>query len=121
MTITLDHTIVPAYDKEASARFFAQIFGLKSGTHGEHFATVNVNDTLTLAFADYKTVDPHHYAFHVSDQEFDAIFARVQQAGLEYSSDPMHRNKGEISHRNGGRAFYFYDIDGHNMEILTRV
>ena len=29
MTIVLDHTIVPARDKEESARFFARIFGLE--------------------------------------------------------------------------------------------
>ncbi|WP_315790727.1 VOC family protein [Fischerella sp. JS2] len=120
MTITLNHTIVPARDKEAAARFFAQIFGLKVEPSVGHFAAVRVNDTLTLDFDDREEFESHHYAFHVSDEEFDAIFARIKKAGLEYSSDPMHRNKNQINHRNGGRGFYFYDPDGHNLELLTR-
>lgn len=120
MTITLNHTIVPARDKKASAEFFARIFDLKVEPTVGHFAAVRVNDTLTLDFADEEEFDSHHYAFHVSDQEFDAIFTRVQEAGLEYSSDPMHQNKGQINHRKEGRGFYFYDPNGHNLELLTR-
>ena len=120
MTITLNHTIVPARDKEASAEFFASIFGLKVESPVGYFAAVPINDRLTLDFADREEFESHHYAFHVSDSEFDAIFARVQEAGLEYSSDPMHQNKGQINHRKGGRGFYFYDPNGHNLELLTR-
>jgi catechol 2,3-dioxygenase-like lactoylglutathione lyase family enzyme len=119
MTITLNHTIVPARDKNAAAQFFARIFGLQVESIG-HFPAVRVNDTLTFDFDNREEFESHHYAFHVSDEEFDAIFARVKEAGLEYSSDPMHRNKGQINHRNGGRGFYFYDPDGHNLEVLTR-
>ncbi len=119
MAIALNHTIVPAHDKEASAKFFAHIFGLKVESVGP-FAAVRVNDTLTLDFADREKFESHHYAFHVSDDEFDAIFARVKEAGLEYSSDPMHQNKGQFNYRKGGRGFYFYDPNGHNLELLTR-
>jgi catechol 2,3-dioxygenase-like lactoylglutathione lyase family enzyme len=120
MTITLNHTIVPAHDKEASAQFFAQIFGLKVDPPFSHFAVVRVNDQLTFDFDNRENFESHHYAFHVSDEEFDAIFARVQEIGLQYSSDPMHQNQGEINHRKGGRGFYFYDPNGHNLELLTR-
>jgi catechol 2,3-dioxygenase-like lactoylglutathione lyase family enzyme len=85
-----------------------------------HFAVVRVNVSLTLDFANSEEFDPHHYAFHVSDQEFDASFARVKEAGLEYSSDPMHRNKGQINHIKGNRGFYFLDSNGHNLKLLTR-
>ncbi|MGH2415310.1 MAG: VOC family protein [Microcystaceae cyanobacterium] len=120
MTITLNHTIVPAHDKKASAQFFADIFGLKVESFVGHFAAVQVNDTLTLDFADREEFESHHYAFQVSDAEFDAIFARVKKAGLSYSSDPMHQNPGQINHRGGGRGFYFLDPNGHNLELLTR-
>ncbi len=120
MTITLNHTIVPARDKQASAEFWARIFGLKVESPVGHFAVVRVNDTLTLDFAERSVFESHHYAFHVSDEKFETIFARVREAGLEYSSDPMHQNKGEINHRKGGRGFYFYDSNGHNLELLTR-
>ncbi|BAY22087.1 glyoxalase/bleomycin resistance protein/dioxygenase [Calothrix sp. NIES-2100] len=121
MTITLNHTIVPARDKEASAQFFASIFNLKVESGVGHFAAVRINDTLTLDFAASDVFESHHYAFHVSDEEFDAIFARVKEKGIEYSSDPMHQNKGQINHRKQGRGFYFYDPNGHNLELITRV
>ena len=120
MTIILNHTIVPVRDKQASAQFFAKIFGLAVEPGVGHFVAVRVNDTLTLDFADREEFEPHHYAFHVSDSEFDAIFARVQEAGISYSSDPMHENLGQINHRRGGRGFYFFDPNGHNLELLTR-
>ena len=79
MAITLNHTIVPAHDKEASGRFFSDIFGLKYEASDGHFAPVRVNDTLTLDFDTDDDFDTHHYAFHVGDSEFDAIFKRVQE------------------------------------------
>ena len=120
MSIMLDHTIVPARDKVASARWFAEIFGLRfEGLHG-HFAPVRVNDTLTLDFDDAERFESHHYAFHVGDEEFDAIFGRVQAAGITYAADPGFRQADQINHRNGGRGVYFLDPNGHNLELLTR-
>lgn len=120
MAITLDHTIVPARDKEASARLFAHLFGLEVETPVGHFAAVRVNDTLTLDFADRASFEPHHYAFHVDDAEFDAIFARIKQAGLAFGSGPGATEDGRINHWNGGRGVYFRDRDGHILELLTR-
>ena len=88
MTIRLDHTIVPAKDKVTSAELFAEIFGLTAITNGR-FAKVRINDSLTFDFADEP--DPrssHHYAFHVSEEEFDAIFGRVKAKGIPYGSGP---------------------------------
>jgi catechol 2,3-dioxygenase-like lactoylglutathione lyase family enzyme len=86
MAISLNHTIVPARDKEASARFFAQIFGLKYNGPMSHFAPVQVNGELTLDFDNADSFERHHYAFHVSDEEFDAIFKRVQEAGIPWAN-----------------------------------
>ncbi len=120
MAIVLNHTIVPARDKEDSARFFAEIFGLEyAGTHG-HFAPVQVNDTLTLDFDNREAFEPHHYAFHVSDEEFDASLARVKAAGLPYGSEPYAQDNGQINTRLGGRGFYFRDPNEHSYELLTR-
>ncbi|EAZ90323.1 VOC family protein [Crocosphaera chwakensis] len=121
MTINLNHTIVPTKNKQASAEFFAYLFGLEVEPSRGHFTVVHINDSLTFDFAERDVFESHHYAFHVSDEEFDMIFARIKEAGLEYSSDPMHNNLGKINHRKGGRGFYFYDKDGHNLELLTRV
>ena len=120
MTIELDHTIIPSRDKDAAARFFARIFGLPyDGPHG-HFAPVKVNDRLTFDFDVADTFEHHHYAFHVSDAEFDAMFARIQQDGVIYGSGPRSHENMELNHRNGGRGLYFKDPDGHLLELMTR-
>ena len=88
MSITLNHTIVPTKDKDAAARFFAGIFGLNYDRPISHKAPVHVNEELTLDFDSADSFEAHHYAFHVSDDEFDAIFQRVQEAGIPWGSDP---------------------------------
>jgi len=121
MTIRLDHTIVPAKDKVASAEFFAEIFGLTVTTDG-HFAKVRINDSLTFDFANEReprTGRSHHYAFHVSDEEFDGIFSRVKAKGIPYGSGPFSHTDGQINKRRGGRGFYFADPNGHLLEVMT--
>jgi catechol 2,3-dioxygenase-like lactoylglutathione lyase family enzyme len=119
MAITLNHTIVPARDKAASARFFADIFGLTFGGKSDHFAPVRVNETLTLLFSDEGPFESHHYAFHVSDTEFDAIFGRVRDAKLTYGSAPWSPDDGKLNDWGGGRGVYFRDPDGHLLELMT--
>jgi catechol 2,3-dioxygenase-like lactoylglutathione lyase family enzyme len=121
MAITLNHTIVPARDKRASARFFAGIFGLTYEESDGYFAPVRVNDTLTLDFDDdVDTFDAHHYAFHVSDPEFNEIFHRIKGAKVSYGSDPWNLKNGQLNSWNGGRGFYFLHPNGHILEVMTR-
>jgi catechol 2,3-dioxygenase-like lactoylglutathione lyase family enzyme len=121
MTIRLNHTIVWTRDKERAARLFAEIFGLRFEDSGGHFAAVRVNDTLTLDFADAKgPVASQHYAFHVSDPEFDAILHRVTNAGLKFGSSPRSLEDGRLNDWKGGRGFYYRDHDGHVIELLTK-
>ena len=119
MAILLDHTIVPAHDNEASARFFAQIFGLPYDGPMSHFAPVRLNETLVLDFDTRASFEPHHYAFKVSDPEFDAIFQRVQERRVPYGSGPRSPDDMAINHRHGGRGFYFRDPNGHLLEVMT--
>jgi catechol 2,3-dioxygenase-like lactoylglutathione lyase family enzyme len=119
VTIVLNHTIVPAHDKEAAARSFAEIFGLRFDHESGHFATVRVNDSLTLLFDDDSSFESHHYAFHVSDAEFDAIFERIKQVGLVYGSAPWSLDDGKLNDWNGGRGLYFKDLNGHVLELMT--
>jgi len=130
MAVVLDHTIVPAKDKVASAEFFAEIFGLAVKPGQGRFAQVQINKNLTFDFADEQEPrgapgsDPrtgrrHHYAFHISDAEFEAIFGRVKAKGLPYGSGPRSHTDGEIYTRRGGRGFYFQDPYGHLLEVMT--
>ena len=103
MTITLNHTIVPARDKAAAAKFFARILGLKRG-RTSYFTPVRVNKSLTLLFDDDTKFESHHYAFHVSDPEFDAILGRIREAKLVYGSAPWSLDDGKLNDWNGGRG-----------------
>ena len=120
MTIILDHTIVPAHDKDASARFFAEIFGLSYTVASGHFAPVQVNANLTLDFDDAAAFEAHHYAFYVSDAEFEANFTRIKERGIVYGSDPWSMENRRLNRRRGGRGIYFRDPNGHVLEIMTR-
>src|SRR6516165_8150283 len=111
MTITLNHTIVPAHDKRAAAQFFARMFGLHADSKSGHFAPVRINDMLTLLFDNYEKFESHHYAFHVSDAEFDAILGRIREAKLTYGSAPWSLDDGKLNDWNGGRGVYFRDPD----------
>ena len=120
MAINLNHTIVPAHDNEASARFFAEIYGLSYDGPAGHFAPVQENDTLTLDYDNRDGFESHHYAFHVDDSEFDAIFGRIKSEGVTYGSGPRDLDDMQINNRRGGRGVYFADLDGHILELLTR-
>jgi catechol 2,3-dioxygenase-like lactoylglutathione lyase family enzyme len=121
MTVRLDHTIIAARDKHESATFLAEILGLPAPAPAAHFLVVQIGNGLSLDFdnADGE-IRPQHYAFRVSDEEFDAIFGRIQGRELRYWADPRRSRPGEIAERSPGRAFYFEDPSGHFLEVLTR-
>lgn len=118
MPIGLDHTIIPSKDQEAGARFMAKMFGLQYEGKWGHFSPVKVND-LSLDWDTREHFEPHHYAFLVTDQEFDEILSRVQAEGIPYGSGPQSQDDMEINHRHMGRGFYFRDADGHSWEMIT--
>jgi catechol 2,3-dioxygenase-like lactoylglutathione lyase family enzyme len=119
MGIVLDHTIVPAHDKEASARFLARILGLAYEGGASHFAPLRINDTLTLDFDNDDGFESHHYAFKVDERAYNEIFARVKAEEIAYGSGPRALDDMKINHRRGGRGFYFRDPNGHVLEVLT--
>ena len=121
MAVQLNHTIVSAHDKQVSADFLAEILGLSTPAPFGPFMMVQAENEVTLDFIDSGgEVVSQHYAFLVSDGEFDEIFGRIRERELSYWADPYHREPGEINTRYGGRGLYFDDPDGHNLEILTR-
>jgi catechol 2,3-dioxygenase-like lactoylglutathione lyase family enzyme len=122
MTIELNHTIVPARDKEESARFYERMFGFKYEGPMGHFAPIRIpSQSLTLDFDTWEeSFQPQHYAFKVSEAEFDEIFGRIVEAGLSYGSGPFSPEDMQINRWNGGRGVYFRDPSGHLLELLTR-
>lgn len=119
MTIHLDHTLVPARDKEASAKWFAEIFGLTYEGPWAAFAPVQIDEYLCIDFQQRDDFDSHHYAFLVADGEFDAILQRVREVGITYGSGPRDSEDMEINNRHQGRGFYFHDPNGHLLEVIT--
>ena len=121
MKIELNHTIVPARDKEQSARFYEKIFGFRYEGPMGHFAPVRIpSQSLTLDFDNRKSFEPQHYAFKVGDSDFDVIFERVKAEGLTYGSGPFNPEDMKINNWNGGRGVYFRDPNGHLLELLTK-
>jgi catechol 2,3-dioxygenase-like lactoylglutathione lyase family enzyme len=120
MAVKLNHTIVRCSDKVASARFYVDILGLPEPSRYGPFVVVQVDNDVSLDFADdHGAPHPQHYAFLVSEPEFDAIHARILERGLTWWADPGHRLEGEINTNDGGRGLYWDDPDGHALEIIT--
>jgi catechol 2,3-dioxygenase-like lactoylglutathione lyase family enzyme len=121
MTIHLDHTIVPARDKVASARRLAELLGVPWSDHGPGpFAPVYVNDGLTLDFIETDEDFPvYHFCFRVDEEEFDAILGRIQAARIPYRSSVRGPVDRKVNTDYGGRMFYWNDPEGHQWELLT--
>ena len=120
MPIQLNHTIVHARNRHEGARFLSELLGLPPPRPFGHFMVVQV-DTLSLDFMDAtEPIQPQHYAFLVSEAEFDAIFERIRARGLPYWADPLGRVPQQINHHDGGRGVYWQDPSGHYLEIITR-
>lgn len=119
MEITLNHTIVPSHDNVESARFYEKIFGFKFIKEWGHFAVVKVNSTLTLDFQTKEIFSSIHYAFKVSDEQFDLIFSRIKNDKIKFGSAPSSLENSEVNHNHGGSGLYFKDPNGHVLEIIT--
>lgn len=121
MAIHLNHTIVPARDSHLSAAFLADILGLPPPTRFGPFVVVEVDNGVSLDFLDTDArIAAQHYAFLISEAEFDQVFDRIRRRGLPFWADPGRSRPGEINHGDGGRGMYFDDPDGHFLEVLTR-
>lgn len=121
MSVHLNHTIVNVPDKHESATFVAEILGLPPPTSFGPFLVVELENGASLDFADdHGPAHRQHYAFLVSEPEFDAIFGRIKERGLTYWADPGRRRPGELNTNDGGRGVYWEEPGGHFLEIITR-
>lgn len=121
MPVQLNHTIVNVRDKQESATFLAEILGLPAPTPFGPFLIVQVDNDVSLDFIDNPgPANPQHYAFLVTEPEFDEIFGRIRDRNLPHWADPAKGSPGEINTNDGGRGVYWEDPDGHFLEIITR-
>jgi len=121
MTIKLNHTIVHARDKRASAEFLVDILGLGPPVPFGPFLGVQTQNEVTLDFLETdEEIQTQHYAFLISESEFDEIFGRIEARKLPCWADPGRQQRNTINTRDGGRGVYFEDPAGNLLEILTR-
>lgn len=120
MAVELNHHIVPVTDRKAAAEWVAAILGLEPPTEWGPFFRVQLANNVELDFDEWEPVRSMHYAFLISEQEFDEIFARITEQDVPYWADPMCSRPGEINHNDGGRGVYFEGPDGHFLEVITR-
>ncbi len=121
MPIQLNHTIVNVNDKQQSATFLAELLGLAPPVPYGPFLVVQVDNDVSLDFADdIAPVHWQHYAFLVTEDDFDAIFGRIKERELAYWADPGRSRPNEFNTNDGGRGVYFEDPSGHFLEIITR-
>ena len=116
----LDHTIVGAHDPVESAEFLSEMMGFDPPSRFGHFVVVEAGNGVSLDFAQTDDVHPQHYAFLVTEREFDEIYGKIVQRGMEHWADPSTNHPGEINHNDGGRGVYFLDPSGNYLEIITR-
>ena len=121
MPIARHHTIVWCRDQRVSAGFLADLFGLPEPVAWGPFLIVDMANGVSLDYHEVEgEIASQHYAFLVSEDEFDAGFGRIVERGLPYWADPHQDTPGEINHNDGGRGVYFEDPSGHLLELITR-
>ena len=121
MAAQLNHTIVWSSDQTKSARFLAEMLGRPAPLRFGHFDVVELDNGVSLDFANAAgAIRPQHYAFLISEADFDAVLGRIRERGLDHWADPARHRPGEINLIDGGRGVYFPDPDGHQLEVMTR-
>jgi catechol 2,3-dioxygenase-like lactoylglutathione lyase family enzyme len=120
MGIVLNHMIIPATDKVASAEFLARLLGMSAGPAAGPFIPVRINKDLTMDFDDRHGVQPGHYAFLVDDDTFDVLLGYLGDSpAIDYGSGPVAGWDRRINRIGGGRGVYVRDPDGHSYEVFT--
>lgn len=120
MAIELNHTIVGARDKRAAAHQLAELLGRPQPTSYGPFAVVQLDNNVNLDFIEHDgDIASAHYAFLITEDDFDAVRGRLDDRGIPYFADPGHRDPG-INTEDGGRGLYWANVDGHNLEVITR-
>lgn len=118
--MTLDHTIIPCSNSKERSEFYATILGLEHGGEYSHFQVVMAGHDLKLLFDTRTNFESHHYAFRADPDEYSAILRRIKRRSLAFGSSPGNRTNSEEYEHDGERGFYFDDIDGHVLEVITQ-
>ena len=117
----LNHTIVWCHDNTVSSTFLTEVLGCAPAKPFLHFSVVALDNGVSLDFMEKAgDIAPQHYAFLVSESEFDALLDRLRTRRLDHWADPSRTLPGTINHHFSGRGVYFADPNGHLLEAITR-
>lgn len=121
MGVSFNHCIIFAENTHESATFLVTLFDLPEPVAWGPFLSVTLEHGVVIQYAAPGIeIQPQHYAFLVSEEEFDVIYARLLEANVEHWADPQCSHPGTYNRNNGGRGVYFRDPAGHGLEVLTR-
>ncbi|GAA3068168.1 VOC family protein [Pseudonocardia yunnanensis] len=121
MSVTFNHTIIAAKDRNESARFFRELLELSEAPSWGPFTNVQLDGGVLLQFAEPPVeIQMQHYAFLLDDDLFDRAYRRLHEGGVEHWADPQMTRPGETNTEHGGRGVYFKDPAGHAIELITR-
>jgi catechol 2,3-dioxygenase-like lactoylglutathione lyase family enzyme len=121
--VILDHIILRVCDPAASARFYQEVLAFRQEGREGPFDIVRVNENFTLDLMGAAPRDPVHLAFCLDRASFDAVRRRLGERSIAFGSTPFDRRGGPLEKSQGARgmadAWYFYDPDGHNIEVRS--
>jgi catechol 2,3-dioxygenase-like lactoylglutathione lyase family enzyme len=121
VSVQLNHTIVWCRDKQKSATFLTEVLDLPRPTRFGPFLVVQLSNGASLDFHETDgEISSQHYAFLIGEDDFDQVFGRICERGLQHWADPGKHRASEINRNDGGRGVYFEDPDGHLLEVITR-
>ena len=78
--------------------------------------TLSAYERTAPSSATHAKVASQHYAFLVSEDDFDRSFAIIQDRAVDHWADPGCTRPNEITHNDGGRGVYFTDPGGSDLE-----
>lgn len=121
VAVLFNHAILFAKNKQESASFFASLFDLPEPIAWGPFVSVELGEGGLVQFADANfEIQAQHYAFLITEAEFDGLYQRILDQDLEHWADPQGKQPGTFNRNHGGRGVYFRDPAGHGLEALTR-
>lgn len=118
----LDHIILAVNDVAKSIEFYTGILGLTYEGKREPFSVIRVTPEFTIQMAPWGSKGGEHLAFAMSRSEFEDVFRRIREAGIEYGDSfhavgNMQGPGDEDGSRGPGKALYFFDPSRHLIEI----
>src|SRR6266702_6289802 len=85
MSVELNHTIIWCRDQRRSSSFLAEILGRPAPTQFGPFHVVELDNGISLDFHETDgEISSQHYAFVISETDFDSVFGRIRERTLDY-------------------------------------